>query len=51
MKKDFVCQEDLDHKIWGALPIIVRVMYRAGFFDKSDLLFVDLPATKDLFHF
>jgi hypothetical protein len=23
MKKDFVCQEDYDHKIWSALPIIV----------------------------
>ena len=32
MKKDFVCQEqeDFDPKIWGALPIIVRVVYRVG---------------------
>jgi len=43
----FLCQEDLDHKIWSALPIIVRLMYRVGFlFDKSAHLFVDLPATK-----
>ena len=42
-----MCQEDFDHKIWGALPIIVRVMYRVGgLFDKSAPLFVDLPATK-----
>jgi hypothetical protein len=42
-----VCQLNFDHKIWGVLPIIVRVMYRGGcFFDKSDHLFVDLPATK-----
>ncbi len=33
MKEDPVCQEDIyrtediDHKIWGTLPIIVRVMY------------------------
>lgn len=38
---------DFDHKIWVALPIIVRVMYRIGcLFDKSDHLFVDLPATR-----
>lgn len=47
MKKDIVCQEDFDHKIWSALPIIVRLMYRVGsLFDKSAHLFVDLPATK-----
>ena len=28
MKKDIVCQEGIDHKIWGVLPTIVRVMYR-----------------------
>ncbi len=50
MKKDLVCQEDFDHKIWGALPIIMRVMYRVGcLFDKSAHLFVDLPATKAIF--
>ena len=44
MKKDF------DHKIWSALPIIVRVMYRVGcLFDQSAHLFVDLPATKAIF--
>jgi hypothetical protein len=26
MKKDFVCQGNFDHRIWSALPIIVRVM-------------------------
>ena len=47
MKKDLVCQEDFDHKIWSALPIIMRMMYRVGcLFDKSAHLFVDLPATK-----
>jgi hypothetical protein len=47
MKKDLVCQEDFDHKIWSALPIIVRLMYRVGcLFDKSAHLFVDFPATK-----
>jgi len=47
MKKDFVCQEDFDYKTRGALPIIVRGMYRVGcLFDKSAHLFVDLPATK-----
>jgi len=47
MKKNFVCQEDFGHKIWSALPIIARVMYRVGcLFDKSAHLFVDLPATK-----
>src|SRR5450756_1633248 len=30
MKKYLVCQEDSDHRIWSALPIIVRVMYRVG---------------------
>ena len=30
MKKEFVCQEDFGHKIWSALPIIVRVMCRVG---------------------
>ena len=25
-----MCQEDFCHKIWGALPIIVRGMYRVG---------------------
>jgi hypothetical protein len=47
MKKDFVCQEDFGHKIWSALPIIVRVMYRIGcLFDGAAHLFVDLPAIK-----
>jgi hypothetical protein len=47
MKKALVCQEKLDHKIWTALLIIVRVMYRGGcLFDKSAHLFVDLPITK-----
>ena len=42
--------EATGHKIWGALPIIVRVMYRVGcFFDKSAHLFVDLLATKAIF--
>ena len=50
MKKDLVCQWNIDHKIWGALPLIVRRMYRFGcLFDKSDHLFVDLPATKAIF--
>jgi len=50
MKKDFVCQEDFGHKIWGTLPLIVRGMYRVGcHFDKSAHLFVDLPATKAIF--
>jgi hypothetical protein len=45
MKKDFVCQDDLDHKMWSALPIIVRVMYQGScLFDQSAHLFVDLPA-------
>jgi hypothetical protein len=45
MKKDLVCQEEFDHKIWSALLIIVRVMYRVGcLFDQSAHLFVDLPA-------
>ena len=36
-------KDDVGHKIWGALPIIVRVMYRVGsLFDKSaQLIFVD----------
>jgi hypothetical protein len=47
MKKDIVCQEDFDHKIWSALPIIMRMMYRVGcLFDRSAHLFADLPATK-----
>ena len=47
MKKDYVCQEDFDHKMWGALPIIVQVMYCVGcHIDKSAHLFVDLTATK-----
>ena len=42
-----MCQWNIDHKIWGALPITVRGMYRVGcLFDKSAHLFVDLPATK-----
>ena len=50
MKKDIVCQEDFDHKIWGASPLIVRGMYRGGsLFDKSAHFFVDLPATKAIF--
>ena len=50
MKKDLVCQWNIDHKIRGALPIIVRGMYRVGcLFDKSANLFVDLPATKVIF--
>src|SRR3972149_8103975 len=28
MRKDLVCQEDYGHRIWGAVPIIVRGMYR-----------------------
>ena len=41
IKKDFVCQEEFDHKIWSALPIIVRVMYCVGcLFDKSAHLLV-----------
>jgi hypothetical protein len=47
MKKDLVCQWNIDHKIWAALPLIVRGMYRFGcLFDKAAHLFVDLPATK-----
>jgi hypothetical protein len=50
MKKYLVCQEDFDHRIWSALPIIARVMYRVGcLFDKSAHLFVDLPVTKAIF--
>ncbi|MFH1095617.1 MAG: hypothetical protein V1728_05360 [Candidatus Micrarchaeota archaeon] len=47
INNNFEFQEDFDHKIWSALPIIVRVMYRVGgLFDKSAHLLVDLPATK-----
>ncbi len=30
MKKDLVCQEGIDHKIWCVLQILVREMCRAG---------------------
>jgi hypothetical protein len=41
---------NIGYKIWGALPIIVRGMYRVGcHFDKLAHLFVDLPATKAIF--
>ena len=41
---------EFDQKIWGALPIIVRVMYRVDcLLDKSAHIFVDLPATKAIF--
>ena len=47
MKKDLVCQWNIDHKIWGALPIIVRVMYRVGrLFEKSAHLLVESPVKK-----
>jgi hypothetical protein len=39
MKKDLVCQEEFDHKLWGAVPMIIEGMYRVGcLFDKSALL-------------
>jgi hypothetical protein len=44
MKKDLLCQEDLDHKIWSALPITGCIA-----FDKSAHLFVDLPVLKVTF--
>jgi hypothetical protein len=45
----FVSME-FDQKIWGALPLIVRGMYRVGcLFDKAAHLFVQFPATKAIF--
>ncbi|MFH0799060.1 MAG: hypothetical protein V2A66_02620 [Pseudomonadota bacterium] len=47
MKKDFVYQEDFGHKIWSALPIIVRVMYNIGcLLINRPIFIVDLPAMK-----
>jgi len=52
MKKDLVCQEDFDLmdfdlKIWSALPIIVRLMYRVGcLFEKADHLLVESPGKR-----
>jgi hypothetical protein len=44
-----MCQWNNDHKMWGALPIIVWGMYRVvRFFDKSIHFFVDLPCTKTI---
>jgi hypothetical protein len=44
-EEGFCVSMDFDHKIWGALPIIVRGMYRVScLFDRSAHLFVDLPA-------
>jgi hypothetical protein len=38
-KNGLAGQLNFDYKPWGALPIIVRVMYRVGCsFDKSDHL-------------
>jgi hypothetical protein len=45
-----VCQEDFDHKIWGALPIIGRLMNRVScLFDKSVHLLVCSSAPKVFF--
>jgi hypothetical protein len=30
MKKDFVCQEDFDHKIWGVVSVMMEGAYRVG---------------------
>jgi len=30
MKKDFVCQEDFDHKIWGVVSVMMEGVYRVG---------------------
>jgi hypothetical protein len=36
-KNGLACQLNFDHKLWGAPPIIMRVVYRVGCsFDKSD---------------
>jgi hypothetical protein len=32
MKKDFVCQEDFSHPIWGAVSVIMEGVYRIGQF-------------------
>jgi hypothetical protein len=47
MKKDLVCQWNIDHKIGGCVADHCAGMYRVGsLFDKSAHLFVDLRATK-----
>ena len=30
MKKDFVCQEEFDHKIWSGVSIMMEGVYRVG---------------------
>ena len=29
-KKDFVCQEEFDHKIWSGVSVMMEGMYRVG---------------------
>jgi hypothetical protein len=49
-KNDLLSQWNIDHKLWGALGIIVRAMYLIDcLFDKSVRLFVDLPVLKSTF--
>jgi|GEM_PF-4727942 len=48
MKKDLVCQWKFDHKIWGALPIIVQGCIESAVFLINRLTFVDLSATKTI---
>jgi len=44
MRKDFVCQEDNDHKIWRVLPIIwSRDVSHRLIFEKSSHLSVASP--------
>jgi len=50
MNEDLVSQEEFDHNTWGALPIIVRGMYRVGCLLIKLLIFVvDLPAKRSSF--
>ena len=30
MKNDLVCQLNIDHKIWGAVSVIMEGVYRVG---------------------
>jgi hypothetical protein len=47
IRRTILCQWNIDHKIWGALRITVRGMYRFEcLFDKAAYLFIDSSVMK-----